>query len=139
MTIVRFSFGGGTLLLSTIGLLLCVAGIVGVWMVRGRVEAIGNSIFVAADESLVFVAAKIDRVKEALGKSRQRVSGISRLAERLKDEKADARKEAEPLLQALDEVFAQLKAAESWLESSRAVARGVASVSEAVVSSDYAA
>jgi chromosome segregation ATPase len=57
----------------------------------------------------------------------------------LRDETADARKEAEPLLQSLDEVFQQLNAAESWLDSCHAVASGVSRVSEAVVSSEYAA
>ncbi len=59
--------------------------------------------------------------------------------ERLRDEKADAKKDSEPLLQALDEVFQQLETAESWLDSSHAVASGVSKVSEAVVSSKYAA
>jgi chromosome segregation ATPase len=139
MIILRRSAGLGILLLSTLGLLLCFAGIVGVWVVKDRVEAIGNAVFSAADESLVFVDAKLDRVKEALDKGRQRVNGISKAAERLKDEKADARKESLPLLQALDEIFQQLKAAESGLDSCHAVADGISRVSEAVVSSQYAA
>jgi len=139
MSITRFLIGVGTLLLSIAGFLICLAGIVGVWLVRGRVEAVGNAVFSAADDSLVFVDAKIDRVKQAVDNSRQRVSGISKLAERLRDAQTDARKEAEPLLQAIDEVFSQLKAAESWLDSSLAAAKGVAKVSEAVVSSQYAA
>lgn len=130
--------GLGTVLLSVLGLLLCLAGIVGVWMVKSRVKAIGNAAFSAADDSLGFVNAKIDRVKQALDKSRQRVGWISKAAERLRDEKASARKECESLLQALDEVFQQLKVAESWLDSCHAVASGVSRVSEAVVSSEYA-
>jgi hypothetical protein len=131
--------GGGTLLLSMVGLLLCLAGVAGVWMLRGRVEAVGNAVFSAADESLVFVDAKVDRVKQALDNSRQRVSGISTTAQRLRDAQADARKESEPLLQTLDGIFQQLKIAESWLDSSLAVAQGVGRVFEAVVSSPYAA
>ncbi len=131
--------GLGAILLSALGLLVCLAGIVGVWTVKSRVNAIGNAAFSAADGSLAFVDAKIDRVKEALDKSRQRVGWISKAAERLRDVKADARKESEPLLQALDEVFQQLKAAESWLDSCDAVASGVSKVSDAVVSSEYAA
>ena len=131
--------GLGTVLLSVVALLLCLAGIVGVWMVKSRVKAIGNAAFSAADDSLVFVDAKLDRVKEALDKSRQRVGWISKAAERLRDETADARKESEPLIQALDEVFQQLKAAESLLDSCHAVASGVSKVSEAVVSAEYAA
>jgi predicted nucleic acid-binding Zn-ribbon protein len=139
LTFFARSIGLGTILLSVLGLLICVAGIVGVSMVKSRVEAIGTAVFSAADDSLVFVDAKIDRVKQAVDNTRQRVGGISKLVERLRDEKADARKEAEPLLQALDEVFQQLKAAESWLDSCQAVASGVSRVSEAVISSKYAA
>ncbi len=139
MIIFTRSIGLGVILLSVLGLLLCLAGIVGVWIVKSRVKAIGNAAFSAADDSLNFVNAKIDRVQQALDKSRQRVGWISNAAERLKDETADARKESEPLLQALDEVFQQLKAAESWLDSCHAVASSVSRVSEAVVSSEYAA
>lgn len=131
--------GLGTVLLSLVALLLCLTGIVGVWRVKSRVTAIGNAAFSAADDSLGFVNAKVDRVKQALDKSRQRVGWISKAAERLRDGTAGARKECEPLLQALDEVFQQLKAAESWLDSCHAVASGVSRVSEAVVSSEYAA
>jgi chromosome segregation ATPase len=139
MKFVRFSVGGGAVLFSMVGFLMCLAGIVGVWMVSGRVEAVADTIFSAADESLAFVNAKMDRVKQAVDTSRQRVSGISKLAQRLRDETADARKESESLLQALDEIFQQLKAAETWLDSCQGVAAGVSRVAEAVVSSEYAA
>jgi hypothetical protein len=43
MTIVRFSIGGGTLLLSVLGLLICLAGAVGVWMFKSRVEAVAHA------------------------------------------------------------------------------------------------
>ena len=76
--------GFGTVLLSVVALLLCLAGIVGVWIVKSRVKAIGNAAFSAADDSLEFVNAKIDRVKQALDKSRQRVGWISKAAERLR-------------------------------------------------------
>jgi uncharacterized protein YhaN len=131
--------GLGTILLSVVGLLLCLAAIIGVSRVKSRVKAIGDAAFSAADDSLGFVNLKMDRVKQALDKSRQRVGWISKAAERLKDGKAVVREECEPLLQALDEVFQQVHAAETWLDSSYAVASGVSRVSEAVVSSEYAA
>jgi hypothetical protein len=139
MKIVRFLVGGGAVLLSMVGFLMCLAGIVGVWMLSGRAEAVADAVFSAADESLVFVDAKVDRVKQAVDNSRRRVSGISKLAQRLRDETADARKESESLLQALDEIFQQLKAAETWLDSCQGVAVGVSRVADAVVSSEYAA
>ena len=52
MIIVRRSIGFGAIVLSALGLLLCLAGIVGVWMVKGCVEAVGNAVFAAADDSL---------------------------------------------------------------------------------------
>ena len=43
------------------------------------------------------------------------------------------------MLKTLEEVYQELKSAESWLDSSHALASGVSRVSEAVVSSEYAA
>ncbi len=139
MKFVRLSVGGGAMLLSLLGLLVCIAGVCGVWMLKGRVEAVSQAVFGAADKSLVFVDAAVDRVEQALDASRRRVSGMSKAVERLRNPAADAKEESEPLLQVLEEVYQQVKAAESWLESSRALVQGVSSVSEAVVSSDYAA
>jgi hypothetical protein len=139
MAILRRSIGLGTILLSAFGLLLCLTGIIGVWMGKSRVDAVGTAVFGTADDALAFVDAKLDRVKDVVERSRHRVSGISRIAERLRNAEADARKECLPLLQALDEVYQELKSAESWLDSSHAVANGISRVSEAVVSSDFAA
>ncbi len=139
MAILERSMGFGTILLSVLGLLLCVGGIFGIWMGKNRVDAVGTAVFGNVEEAMAFVDIKLDRVKQAVEKSRQRVSGISRIAERLKNAEADARKDCEPLLQAVDEIYQQLKSAESWLDSSHAVASGVSRVSEAVVSSDFAA
>ncbi len=139
MAIFKRSIGLGTLLLALLGLLLCVGATVGVWLVKNRVDAVGTAVFGTADDAFAFVDAKLDRVKQAVEKSRQRVSGISRLAERLKSAEAGARKNCEPLLQVLDEIYQELKSAESWLESSHAVASGVSRVSEALASSDFAA
>ena len=139
MAILKRSIGLGTVLLALIGLLLCIGVTIGVWLVKNRVDAVGTAVFGTADDAFAFVDTKLDRVKQVVEKSRQRVSGISRIAERLKNAEADARKDCEPLLQALDEVYQELKSAESWLDSSQAVASGVSRVSEAMASSDFAA
>ena len=136
MTILKRSIGFGTSLLAVLGLLLCVGGIIGVWLGKSRVDAVGTAVFGATDDALAFVDVKFDRVKEVVERSRHRVSGISRIAERLTNAKADARKDCESLLQALDDVYQGLKSAESWLDSSHAVASGVSRVSAAVASSD---
>lgn len=139
MTFVRFSTGGGTMFLSLVGLLICLAGMAATWTVKDRIEIVGRAAFSAADESLLFVDAKLARIQEALDNSRRRVTNIANLAERLRDARADAKRDSGPLLQSLEEIFRQLQAAESWLESCHAVAQGIGRVSEAVVSSEYAA
>lgn len=138
MTLVRRSTGLGSILLSVLGLLLCIAGMAAMWAGKDRVDRVGAAIFGATDEALAFVGVKLDRVKQVLDKSQQRVTGVSQLAERLKNAQADVRKECEPMLKTLDAAFDELKGAESWLESSHAVANGVSRISEAVVSSEYA-
>jgi chromosome segregation ATPase len=139
MTIVRRLVGHGTLLLAILGLFLCIGGIVGTWVVKSRVDAIGTAVFGTADEAIGFVDIKLDRVKQVLERSRHRVSDMLRIAERLKSAEANARRECEPLLQTLDEVYQELKSAKSWVDSSHAVAGGISRVSEAVTSSDFAA
>jgi len=139
MTIVRRLAGHGTLLLAVLGLFLCIGGIVGAWVGKSRVDAVVTAVFGTADEALGFVDIKLDRVKQVLERSHHRVSDMLRIAERLKSTEANARKECEPLLQTMEEVYQDLKSAESWLDSSHALASGVSRVSEAVVSSEYAA
>ena len=57
------SAGVGILLLSVLGSLLCLAGIVGVWTVKSRAEAVGEAVLGAAEDSLAFVDDKLDRVR----------------------------------------------------------------------------
>jgi chromosome segregation ATPase len=135
----RFTLGLTALLFSLGGLLLCLAGVVAVWTLRRHVEALAGAAFSAADESMDFVVAKVDRVKQGLSTSRERVSGITRLAERLRDGQTEAREKVQPLLDGVDAVFQQLEAAEAWLDATHAAALGVARVSSAVMSSQYAA
>jgi chromosome segregation ATPase len=139
MAILKRSLGFGGLLLAVLGLLVCVGGIIGVHVAKTRVDAVGAAVFETADDALAFVDTKLDRVKQVVETSRKRVSGVSRIAERLRKAEADARKECEPALQTLDEVYQELKSAESWLDSSHAVASGISRVSEAVAQSEFAA
>ena len=139
MVILKRSIGLSTLLLAVLGLLLCVGGIIGIWAAKSRVDAVGTVMLGTADDALAFVDTKLDRVKQVLDESRHRAGGISRIAERLKNAQADAKKECEPLLQVLDEVCQKLKSAKSWVDSSHAVASGISRVSQAVISSDFAA
>lgn len=138
MSLVRRSAGLGSILLSVLGLLVCIAGMVGVWAAKSRVDRVGDALFGAADETLAFVEVKLDRVQQALAKSQQRLAGVSTLAERLKNAEVDVRQACEPLLQALNAAFDELKSAESWLESGHAVANQIRRISEAVGSSEYA-
>ena len=104
MAIARRSLGLGTLLLSILGITVCLAVIVAVWGVKSRVEVVSDAALEAADQSLAFVDDKLGRVEEILKTGQQPVTLLSRAAERLQRQ--------EP---------------------------GVDRVSEAVVTSDYAA
>ncbi len=84
MAILKRSIGLGTLLMALLGLLLCVGVTIGVWVVKSRVDAVGTAVFGTADDAFAFVDAKLDCVKYVVEKSRQRVSGISRIAERFR-------------------------------------------------------
>jgi chromosome segregation ATPase len=140
MAIARRSLGLGTLLLSILGLTVCLAVIVGVWMVKSRVDAVSDAALEAADRSLAFVDDKLGQVEEILKRGQQPVTLLSTAAKRLQRQEPEAKEEIMSLLRQLDDtVFQELKSAESWLDSAHAIAVGVDSVSEAVVTSDYAA
>lgn len=140
MTIARRSLGLGTLLLSILGLTICLAVIVGVWMVKSRVEAVSAAALEAAGQTLAFVDDRLGRVEEILNRGQQPVTLLSTAAKRLQRQEPKAKEEVTSLLRQLDDtVFQELESAQSWLDSAHAVAVGVGRVSEAVVTSDYAA
>jgi len=95
---IRFTIGSGMIVLSLTGVLVCLAGAVIVWTLRRRLEAVNSAALSAADELLVFADGRVDHLREALSTSRQRVSGIPRMAKRLEEEAGDVRKAGEPLL-----------------------------------------
>ncbi len=138
MNAIRRSTGLGMMLVASAGLMLCLAGIVGVWVAKDHVDATGEKLFEAAEDSLAFMDKKLDRVETVFGNVRQRIGKLSKAVDRFPQNEAEA--EATSLLKTLDEeVFEPLKSAQTWLESTHAVAVGVGKVSEAVVSSKYAA
>jgi methyl-accepting chemotaxis protein len=123
-----------------LGLTICLAVIVGVWMVKSRVEAVSDAALGAADQSLAFVDDKLGRVEKILKTGQQPVTLLSMAAERLKLQEPEAKQEVTSLLQQLDDtVFQQLKSSQDWLDSAHAIAVGVDRLSEAAVTSDYAA
>ena len=140
MTAVRRCTGWGVMLLAAAGLMLCLAGIVGVWVAKCHVDAIGERLFEAADDSLAFMDKRLDRVETAFGNVHRRIGKLATAVDRFPQNQSEAETESKSLLKTLDEeVFEQLKSAQTWLDSAHAVAVGVGKVSEAVVSSDYAA
>jgi len=136
MSAIRRSAGFGALLLSIIGLLLCAAGVISVWICKSRADTVTAAAFGTADEAFVFLEDKLARVNQTLSSSRQRVNGMAGLAERLKTTGADLSTEIEPLQQTLDDVYDELRSAEHWLDSCQAIAGGVHSVSAAIVASE---
>jgi hypothetical protein len=140
MNVIRRSAGSGVILLASVVLILCFAGIIGVWSTKSRIDVLGDKVFEAAEDSLAFMDEKLDRIEGAFRNSHRRVGLLSKGVNRLPQKEAETKAEAASLLKTLDEeVFEPLKSAQTWLDSTHAVAVGVGKVSEAVVSSKYAA
>lgn len=140
MNAIRRSAGLGIILLASVMLILCLAGIVVVWLAKSHVDAIGDGIFKAADNSLEFMDEKLDRIENAFQNGNRRIGLISKAVNHLPEKGAEIKAETISLLKSLDEeVFEPLKTAETWLDSARALAVGMGKVFEAVVTSEYAA
>jgi hypothetical protein len=140
MNVIRRSAGSGVILLASVVLILCFAGIIGVWSMKSRIDVLGDKVFEAAEDSLAFMDVKLDRIEGAFKNSHRRVGLLSKGVNRLPQKETEAKAEATSLLKTLDEgVFEPLKSAQTWLDSTHAVAVGVDKISEAVVSSKYAA
>ena len=108
--------------------------------VKSRVDAIGDGIFKAADNSLQFMDEKLDRIENAFKNGNRRIGLISNAVNHLPEKGAEIKTETISLLKSLDEeVFEPLKTAETWIDSTHAVAVGVGKISEAMVTSEYAA
>jgi chromosome segregation ATPase len=122
-------------MLSILGLTVCLAVIVGVWMVKSRVEAVSNAAFEVADQALAFVDDKLGQVEEILKRDQQPVTLLLKAAEQLQRQEPEAKEQVTSLLRQLDNTVVQeLKSAQSWLDSAHAMAAGVDRVAEAVTS-----
>jgi DNA repair ATPase RecN len=130
--------GNAVFLLALLGLLLCLGGIAGAWIIRNRVLAVGNAVFETTDEAFESVSGKLDRVKQGLERSHFDAGELSRIAGRFKSVQSDFKLESEPLLQILNSACQNLQSAEPWLESAETITSGVCRVTEAFVSSDFA-
>jgi hypothetical protein len=127
------------ILLSSVLLLVCLVLIAGVWFAKHRLDGINNDLYKAAVNSLAFMDERLDRIETALKNGNKRVGRLSDTISHLPKEDSEIKTEATSLLQLLDkEVFEPLRNAETWIDSTRAVARGVKNVSEAVLTSEYA-
>jgi hypothetical protein len=139
MNFFRRSTGAGIIVLASVVLVLCLTGIVGVWIAKSRMDVIGEKAFWAADDTLAFMDGKLDRVEKGFKKVHGRVGVLSKSLEHFPQKEAETKPEAASLLKTLDEeVFQPLKTAQTWLDSTHAIAVGVGRISEAVVSSEYA-
>jgi chromosome segregation ATPase len=140
MTIIRRSAGLGMVIVSSVMLILCLTLIVGVWSIKNRLDAIEDGLYKAADNSLEFMDQKLDKIENALKNGNRRISLLSNAVNRLPEKAAEIKTETASLLRSLDEeVFEPLRTAQTWIDSTQAVAVGVGKVSEAVVTSEYAA
>jgi methyl-accepting chemotaxis protein len=139
MNAMRRSTGMGIIILASVGLILCIAGLFGAWLVKSRVDAIGDGLCKAAVNSLEFMDKKLDRIEIAFKNVHRRIGLLSNAVNSLPEKESEVKTKVASLLKSLDEeVFKPLKNAETWIDSTQAVAVGVGKVSEAVATSEYA-
>jgi hypothetical protein len=139
MNIIRRSAGSGVVLLASVVLVSCFAGMIGVWHVKSRMDVLWDKVFDAADNSLAFMNAKLDRIDGAFKSGQTRVGLLSKAVDRLPPRESEAKARVASLLKTLDEeLFERLKSAQTWLDSAYAAAVSLGRLSEAVVSSKYA-
>jgi hypothetical protein len=126
-----------SLVLSVLALLACLAGAVGVWVVKGRADRVVTAVFTAADDAFEFMDSRLALVRERVDSSREQVDGLAARAQRLQamDAEPEARAEGESLRFALDTLVGELHAAEGWLDSIEAIARGVHSAASSLAQS----
>ena len=77
MNTTRRSTGWAVILLASVALTICVAGIIGVWSAKSRVDVVGNAVLGAAGDSLAFMDEKLDPIEEVLKNSHRRVGLLS--------------------------------------------------------------
>jgi len=139
MNVIRRSAGMGVILLASVVLILCLAGIIGIWMAKSRVDTLGDGVFDATDDSLAFIDEKLDRIEGVFKNSHRRVGLLSKSLNHLPQKDAEIQAEAKSLQKTLEaEVFEPLRSAQTWLDSTHAVAVGTSKISKAMVSSQYA-
>ena len=127
--LIRRTAGSGVILIASIVLILCFAGILGVSIMRSRVDGFGDDVFGAAEDSLAFMDEKLDRIEEAFKNGHRRLELLAKGVDRLPQNETKA--EVASLLKTLDEeVFESLKSAQTWLDSTHAVAVGAGKISE---------
>jgi chromosome segregation ATPase len=140
MNIIRRSAGVAIVLLASVMLIVCLAVIAGIWCVKHRLDGIEDDLYKAADSSLAFIDERLERTEEVFRDVNKRVGLFSGILNGLPAKESDIKTEVTSLLQSLDrEVIEPLRNAETWIDSTRAVAAGIGKVSEAVVTSEYAA
>jgi len=117
MTITRRLAALGIVLLPVIGLIVCMAAIVGIWVGKTRFDLVVAALSGTTVKVLCDVEVQLDRARQALKESQQRVSDLSSIAERLKTAESFSSEECEPIIQSVDDLLDDLRLAGSRLES----------------------
>src|SRR5208282_2109406 len=76
MGLLRRILGAVVLLLSGVGIILCVGGIVGAWVVRHEASEKVRRIFNRVDAGLLRLSAASDSVQRAVATARADVAGV---------------------------------------------------------------
>ena len=68
--------------MSIIGLLFCVAGTLGVWLIKRRVDAATSAVFIAADDACGFMTTRLEQAEERIASAHLQVNDLSARADR---------------------------------------------------------
>jgi chromosome segregation ATPase len=156
MMMIRRSACLASVAISILGLLLCLAGAIGVWASKSRGDRVVSAVFTAGDDAFEFMSSRLALVQQRVDATRRTMGDFSQQAGRLKARFAETSSAAEndpstradsgaetpgveSLRFSLDEMVSELKAAEGWLDSIEAVARGVHSAADSIAESRQAA
>jgi hypothetical protein len=110
-------FAAAIIVLSIIGVVLCVGGIIGTWIAEDRLTRITVSLLSSAEEMLQTVGNGLDRVNTDLQDARDGIADIERLAKGLSDKAKNTNLILVAVEQALDgREFPKLQRAQTTVQ-----------------------
>ncbi|MCH5373149.1 MAG: hypothetical protein JJ992_04185 [Planctomycetes bacterium] len=124
MPVIRRIFCFVALSLGFVGIVVCVAGLLGAWVIRSRVQQVVDNAFVAIDDSLHGVDVRIAQTQESVGAARVTSEGLEQtLKDWSKREVGERVRSRLELDEKAEQLSNRLRQADDWLEFSESSIR----------------